>query len=409
LALILAAGAPAGAQPYHARVLVNNVCCGPAEFDPNLDQAWGVAIAATGPAWVSSLAKGKSTLYDGDGKPQQLVVDIPGIPQTTTHGSPTGIVAAPGEGFLVPNGAGAKTPARFLFAKTEGLIAGWTPLPHPPPQNTQAQIAVDHTRAGAVYTGLGMIIDANGVVLVGTDFRHKHVDSFDKNFQPLALPFTDPGLTEGVSPYNVKFAGDRVFVAYARPASNGIDVVTGPGLGVVDVYNTAGEFKSRLVTGGVLNAPWGMALAPDNFGRFSGALLVGNFGDGKINAFHPDTGAFLGTLTNEADVPVVIDGLRGLEFGNGTMNQPVDTLFFAAAPTFASIGEYGRIDVVGNCYANCDGSTEAPVLNINDFACFQSRFAAGDSYANCDQSTTPPVLNVNDFTCFISKFAAGCP
>jgi hypothetical protein len=185
-------------------------------------------------------------------------------------------------------------------------------------------------------------------------------------------------------------------------------VLTGPGRGIIDAFTLDGAFISRLVTAGPLNAPWGMAIAPANFGPLSNALLVSNFGDGRINAFNPTTGAFVGAMKDAAGTPLFIDGIRGIEFGNGLPFQPANSLYYGTGPTFGVFGEFGRIELA-SCYANCDTSSAAPVLNVNDFLCFNNRFAAGDPYANCDESTAQPMLNVNDFTCFLNKFAAGCP
>jgi len=157
--------------------------------------------------------------------------------------------------------------------------------------------------------------------------------------------FVDPNLPAGYSPFNIQAIGDLIYVAYAKQEANGEDEAHGAGLGLLDVFDTAGKLMSRLVDpGGPLNAPWGIALAPAGFGPFSGALLVGNFGDGLIHAFEPHSGAMRGVLSMDGGDPIRIDGLWGIGFGNGLNNQPTDTLFFAAGPGEEKHGLYGRID-----------------------------------------------------------------
>ena len=178
-------------------------------------------------------------------------------------------------------------------------------------------------------------------------FRNNRIDVYDASFQKATLPggFADPNLPAGYGPFGIQAIGDRIYVAYAQRETAGNDEVKGAGLGVVDVYDMGGVFQHRLAAGGALNAPWGMALAPANFGDFSNAVLVANFGDGKINAYNPSTGAFIGTLSKADRTPIVIDGLWGIAFGNGVQNQPTNTLFYTAGPGDEAHGIYGRIDM----------------------------------------------------------------
>jgi uncharacterized protein (TIGR03118 family) len=331
------------------------------------------------------------------------------VPQLFNGGFATGLVFSPGDDFLVSNSFGDMTPARFIFASLEGIIYAWTPRTPPLQQNTFAQIAVNNFNQGAVYTGVALAPTAAGDRLYFADLFGAKIDAFDGSFSPTASGFVDPNLPTGFAPYNIRVLGDRVFIAYAVQNATRDDVVPGPGSGLIDTFTLDGTFQARLISHGALNAPWGMALAPRDFGPLSNTLLVANFGDGRINAFNPATGDFVGTAADATATPISIDGLRGIEFGNGAPNQPANTLFYAAAPTFGVVGIFGRIEVASTCYANCDHSTTPPVLNINDFACFLSKFAMGDPYANCDGSTSFPVFNVNDFTCFLGRFAAGCP
>lgn len=339
LALAALAG-PAHAQ-YLRHDLVSDIA-GRADFtDPNLVNPWGVAFNPTGFVWVADNHTGKSTLYDGLGTPQSLIVDVPGV-TAATGGPTTGIAFYGGTGFQV-GAPGASAAARFIFAGEDGVISAWAPTIPAPPPSKQAQRMVDHSGQGANYKGLAV----GGERLYAADFANARIDSFDNTFAPLSLAFQDPGLPAGLAPFNVAAIGGKVYVSYAKvdPATG--DEVTGAGLGQVDVFTADGALERRLIaSGGELNAPWGMALAPSDFGAFSGALLVGNFGDGRINAFDPVTGTFLGALADSSGAEIEIEGLWGIAFGNGVQSQPVNTLFFAAGIEDEAHGLYGRIDVI---------------------------------------------------------------
>jgi uncharacterized protein (TIGR03118 family) len=206
---------------------------------------------------------------------------------------------------------------------------------------------VDGGSANKVYKGLAVASYLGLNYLYAADFRNNAIDVFDGNFAPAVLPgqFKTPGLPAGYAPFNVQAIGGRIYVAYAKRASSGDDEVAGAGLGLVSVFDTGGNFIMQLASGGALNAPWGMAMAPANFGAAGNMLLVANFGDGKINAYNPGTGAFGGTLARADNTPIVIDGLWGIAFGPGVNSQPTNTLFFTAGPSDEKHGLYGRIDV----------------------------------------------------------------
>jgi uncharacterized protein (TIGR03118 family) len=198
-----------------------------------------------------------------------------------------------------------------------------------------------------VYKGAAIAAQGSSHFLYATDFHNGTVDVFDAGFNRVATTggFSDPGLPVGYAPFGIQAIGNLIYVAYAKQDAQAHDDVAGIGLGVVDVFDTSGKLMKQLVpAGGALNAPWGLAMAPANFGPFSNALLVGNFGDGRINAFDPATGAVLGFLSKADGSAIVIDGLWGIAFGNCLNNQPANTLFFAAGPGAEAHGAYGRID-----------------------------------------------------------------
>jgi uncharacterized protein (TIGR03118 family) len=345
---LLATAGAAHAQ-YVQTNLVSDQAGVAAHTDPNLINGWGVVFNPTGFVWVSSAGASKSTLYDGNGVPQSLVVNIP-TPSASTGGSPTGIVYSGGNNFVVNNGAGGQSgAARFIWATEEGAIAGWSPnVGTPPTPSTSSFVAVDRSGVGAIYKGLAMATSGAGTRLVATDFHNRRVDVFNDDFSfnaTASAGFTDPTIPAGFAPFNAKTINNKVYVTYAMQDAAGEDDVHGLGLGFINVFNTDGTLDHRLVSQGVLNSPWGMALAPANFGAFSNALLVGNFGDGLIHAYNQTTGALLGTLTAPGGQPIAIDGLWGIEFGNDLNSQPSNTLFFAAGPGDEAHGLYGRIDV----------------------------------------------------------------
>ncbi|MDN3919856.1 TIGR03118 family protein [Roseateles violae] len=300
--------------------------------DAKLVNCWGIAFNPQGFVWVANEATATSTLYDGMGVPQSLVV--------TTPPKPIGIVFNGSTSDFRLGSGGTSGPSPFLFATEDGLLAAWAPSVNA----TVALPVYDGSAAGKSYTGLALASAGGAALLYAADFAHGAIDAFDAGFNPLAgSRFVDPGLPAGYAPFNVQTLGDRVYVAYAKRDAGG-DEVKGAGLGRVNVFDSAGTLIRQLVAGGALNAPWGLALAPAGFGAFANALLVGNFGDGKINAFDASTGAMLGALAKSDGSAIAIDGLWGLAFGNGINSQPATTLFFTAGPADETHGVYGRID-----------------------------------------------------------------
>jgi uncharacterized protein (TIGR03118 family) len=310
--------------------------------DPHLVNAWGIALSSSSPFWVSSEGIGVSNLYAGDVTTPliklALEVSIPG-------GHPTGqvfnvTISNVTPDFVVSNGT-SSGPAIFIFASLSGKVTGWNP--NVPPQSTEAQLA--YTGAGSVYTGIALANNGGGNFLYLADFQNGKIDVLNRTFQlqPAgAFPFTDPGLPSDYAPFNVAAIGGKIYVAYAKRDASG-DEVTGAHLGFIDVFDASGNFEKRLVSKGALNAPWAMVVAPAGFGDFSGDLLVGNFGDGRINAFDPTTGTYLGTLSQSPDHPLEIDGLWGLKFGNGGNGGSTTTLYYAAGPDDETHGLFGKI------------------------------------------------------------------
>lgn len=331
---------PPVATKFMATNLVSDGTLPAAHTDANLVNAWGMVFNPTGFVWVANNGTSKSTLYDGNGVPQTLVVSIPA--GTGGDGSPTGIVFNASQDFKVTQN-GVTGASAFIFAGEHGTLSGWSPAVN----RTNAVMVFDGGANGPVYKGLAISSYLGANYLYAADFRNNAIDVYDASFTRVTLPgsFRDPGLPAGYAPFGIQAVGDRIYVAYAKQAATGPDEVAGAGLGLVDVFASSGAFIKQLAMGGVLNAPWGMAMAPANFGTFSGDLLVGNFGDGTINAFNPSSGKLDGTLSKTDGMPIVIDGLWGIGFGNGVNAQPTNTLFFAAGPADESHGLYGRIDM----------------------------------------------------------------
>ena len=339
-----AQSAPARARnAYHQTNLVSDLPGLAQLTDPDLVNPWGMAAGPATPVWVADNGTDKATIYPGfvNGSPIQkapLVVSIPG-------GAPTGQVFNGTPGFEVRDGD-ASGPALFLFDSEAGLVTGWNPGVPPPPPSTQAQVGarVRH----AIYKGLAIATTSAGTFLYGADFHRGRIDVFDQGFDRVHLPgrFQDRKLPRGYAPFNVQELGGRLYVAYAKQDADREDEVAGPGRGFVDVYSTSGHLLHRLIRRGQLNAPWGLVLAPAGFGRFSGALLVGNFGDGRINAYDPRTGAFRGRLRHEDGSPIQIEGLWALRFGNGVTGDPT-TLLFTAGIDDEAHGLFGAIQAAG--------------------------------------------------------------
>ncbi|KVZ06673.1 TIGR03118 family protein [Burkholderia stagnalis] len=339
LAGVVACGGSSHERQYAVSALVSDGAVPAAHVDANLKNPWGIAFNPKGFVWVADNGTQRATLYDGNGVPQSLVVTIP--PGTSGAPSPTGIVFNGTTDFVVTQGA-KSGPAAFIFAGEGGTLTAWSPAVNP-----TAAITVFDSGGAAVYKGLAMAGNNGANFLYATDFHNNRIDVFDRTFAKVtpAGAFQDPSLPAGFAPFGIQAIGSKLFVTYAKQDAAAHDDVAGAGVGLVDVFSPSGQFLQRFATGGPLNAPWGVALAPADFGRFSHAVLVGNFGDGMLHAFDATSGMLLGTLQQGDGSAIVEPGLWGIAFGNGLNNQPANTLFFAAGPNDEADGLYGRIDV----------------------------------------------------------------
>ncbi len=318
--------------------------------DPNLVNPWGLSHGPTTPWWVSDNGKGVSTLYDGNGTPVNplspgsppLVVTIP-PPAGGTTAAPTGNVFNGTSGFVVTEGS-ASGPSRFIFATEDGTISGWNPTV----DQTHAILTVDNSASEAIYKGLAIGSNSSGTFIYATNFHAGTIDVFDSNFAPATLSgsFTDPKIPIGYAPFGIQNISGNLYVTYALQDANKEDDVAGPAHGFVDVFDTSGNLIRRLISHGRLNSPWGLALAPADFGRFSNALLVGNFGNGRINAYNLNTGEFLGQLRDQSNTPITIDGLWALGFGNDAAAGKHNELFFTAGINDEANGLFGKITFV---------------------------------------------------------------
>lgn len=366
----------ASAQHYQQTNLVSNVPVTPAASvtDPNLQNAWGLVHGPATPWWISNNAGGTSTLYNTSGL-------NPANPTTQTPPpvlAPVTIVALnapggmPGNGVKIPNAPGQPAPgsptavmyngsttdfllapgkpAVFLFATEDGTIQGWNPGVNA----TTAIIEVDNSQVsnknyGAVYKGATIAEISGSEYILAANFRTGRIDVFDSNFKPVSIPeesFHDDGIPPGFAPFNVQGVGPNIYVTFAQQDSAKHDPVGGAGLGFVVVFDGQGKNIAHLEHGDWFNAPWGVVLAPADFGEFSHALLVGNFRGGTIAAFNPRTGRFMGNVLNAAGSTVNIDELWALAFGNGGASGPGSTLFFTAGPDNETNGLFGTLTPV---------------------------------------------------------------
>jgi uncharacterized protein (TIGR03118 family) len=358
LAVVLAISTSAAAQSYTQHNLVSDLPSVAPTTDRNLVNPWGIVFAPTGPFWISDNNAGVSTLYDGNGNPfpvgSPLVVMIPPPTGGSGSGTPTGIVFNGTADFVVSNGT-ASSQGVFLFATEDGTISGWAPSV----DVTHALLAVDNSAPGgvdgfalgAVYKGLANGNNGSGNFIYATNFRDGVVEMYDGKFG-FVSSFTDPTITPdaanpGFAPFGIRNINGKLYVTFAMQNAERHDDVKGPGSGFIDVFDLDGSFLERFATGGALNSPWGLALAPDNFGKFSRDLLVGNFGDGHITGFKFEGHSFHGQLRGRKGDPIAIDGLWGLTFGNGFVAGDTNQLFFTAGIQDESHGLFGKITAPG--------------------------------------------------------------
>jgi len=312
--------------------------------DPNLRNPWGLVFGPNTPVWVANQGSLTSTLYDGLGTASSTVVTIPHDNEAPPVAGAVSVIPTLGTAnqFMVTEN-GVSGPSLFLFGTLDGNIDGWAPSV----DRTTPIIVVDQslTGLGALFTGIALGNNGTTTFLYTADFGNSMILVFDTNFKQVTLPpgaFTDPDVPADYAPYNIRNIGGALYVVYAPR-----DRMPGDGRGLIDVFDTSGNLVKQFERGAHLNCPWAITLAPANFGRFSNDILVANTGTGKIAAFNPVTGAFDGFLTtilkNGNEKALQIDGLLGIEFGNGLLHQPTNTLFFTAGPFQHLHGLYGTI------------------------------------------------------------------
>jgi uncharacterized protein (TIGR03118 family) len=313
-----------------------------ATTDRNLINPWGLSQdPTTGRFRVSDNHAGLSTVYDVHGNPHATTVEIPLPPGATGTAAPTGNVRNTSADFVIAE-HGRSAPASIIFATEDGTLTAWNPQV----DKHHAIIAVDNSAAGAVYKALTLGSNSQGNFIYATNFHNATVDVFDSQFHQVQLAgsFTDPDIPAGFAPFGIKNVNGTLFVTYAKQlAPDNHDDEAGPGNGFIDEFDTDGNLIGRFASQGALNSPHGIALAPPNFGAFSNALLVGNFGDGRINAFDLNTGRFLGQLSDAAGHPLTNTGIWGMTFGNGAGGSHTDTLYFVAGINSENDGLFASI------------------------------------------------------------------
>ncbi len=360
--------------------------------DAHLVNAWGLVASPTSPWWVSDNGTSLSTLYNAAGVPNAgVVVSVPS--------DPTGIVWN-GTSTAFQIGTPAKA-ASFIFDTEGGGVYGWN-------GGTAATVEVPAANS-AEFKGLAIATAPAGPQLYATDFHNGTVDVFSSTWHLVPGGFVDPNLPAGYAPFGIQTIGSTIYVTYAKTQAGSGDEADGPGLGLVDAYDLSGNLVARVAsTGGVLNAPWGLAQAPANFGAYGGDLLVGNFGDGRINAFKKNADgsySYDGTLQAfPSGNPLVVDGLWALEFGNGSLtnNGPTSTLFFTAGPDGENHGLFGDITAnpttVGGSVASQLALTINPTVSLGAFvpgvAATYSSTATADVVSTA-QTTTLTVADLS--------------
>jgi uncharacterized protein (TIGR03118 family) len=339
LVAVLLAAAGAGASrslvAYNVYPLISDSSAVQAALaDTSLVNGWGLSASASSPWWAANNKTNTSTLYSGVGSKNALTV--------TVAGGPTGTVAnASTTDFLISQN-GVTASSRFLFDTQAGQVLGWSPTVN----GTAAVTAVDNSANGAEYVGLATLNDR----LYATDFHNAKVDAFDASFKPLSLGFSDPKIPKGWAPFGIQALNGNIFVTYAKQDKAKRISIPGGGQGYVDEFDPNGKLIAGVASKGTshapLNAPWGLALAPANYGAFGGDLLVGNFGNGRISAYQQLASGkwvFKGQLRVANGAPIVLDGLWAIAFGNGASAGPTNNLYFLAGPSGQTHGLFGFI------------------------------------------------------------------
>ncbi|MBY0428968.1 MAG: TIGR03118 family protein [Alphaproteobacteria bacterium] len=353
------------ADGYKLTVLVaNKQIYAPQIVDKHMVNAWGLAIrpaGAGGHFWVNNTDTGTVSLFVGDTSERVLYQDS--IPFVTialppfakvNHSAPTGQVFNGNEKEFIITQDDLTAPSKFIFCTEEGTISGWTERKNADGTFTRPKtslLKIDNSKKGAIYKGLAISTKPDGNRLYAADFGRKRMDVFDNTYKPLnlgkaAFALPDKSIPSGYAPFNVQELGGSLYVAYAKLSREVGEEQKGEGLGYVAEFDFDGKFIRSLDGGKLLNAPWGLALAPSQFGKYSGALLVGNFGDGRIVAFDKASGKALDVLRAPNNEPIEIDGLWGMLFGNGVHLGRANHLYFAAGPNHEKDGVFGKLEPV---------------------------------------------------------------
>jgi uncharacterized protein (TIGR03118 family) len=318
---------------YNWRNLQSDIAGVARHTDPNVVNAWGMALSSSGSIWVNDNGAGVATVYLQDGTNTGTVVNIPASASNTEGANPTGLVRNDSAFFKVTKN-GNSQPSTFLFVAEDGSISGWNPTLDP----NNAILAVDNGASGAIYKGATLGATTTHSVLYVANFHSGKVEMYDENFNRLdsVSTFNDPNLPAGYAPFGIRNLSNEIFVTYALQDADQHDDVRGAGHGFVDVYDTSGNLLRRLISHDRLNSPWGLAAGPATFGKFNGGLYIGNFGDGQINVYDPATGAFLGTPRQSDGTILQFEGLWDLLFANGQ-------LYFTAGIAGEDHGLFGVI------------------------------------------------------------------
>jgi len=360
-----AAGTLAGANSYFVQNLVSDLPNKAAHVDANLVNPWGIAFSPASPFWISNNKTGTSTLYDTSGTALSLIVKIPSPAGTSAIGTPTGVVFNGSTKFIETTGG---KPGLFIFCTEDGTIASWNGG-----DATTAQMLIDNSASGAVYKGCALGGTTDAPLLYAADFHNAKIDVWGGDLKAVdsAGGFSDTQVPSGFAPFNIASLNGKLYVSYAKQDDAKKDDVHGAGNGYIAVFDMSGKLQTHLIAQGPLNSPWGMTIAPASFGDFANDLLVGNFGDGMIHAFNPDTGALLGTLNNTTGNPIAIPGLWSLVFGNGGRGGDKATLYFTAGisgPTDTELETHGL-------FGSIQGAPTLDATGVQNAASFSTTIA----------------------------------
>lgn len=339
---LAAAGYLSAANSYLVHNLVADQPGVADHTDPNLVNPWGNAFSATSPFWIGNNSTGTSTLYDGTGTASAIIVAIPAAGGATTPGPVTGVIQnSVTTAFQIATGK----QSQFAFCSEDGVISGWNSTV----DASHAKVLLDNSKTKAVYKGCVAATPTGGTPqMYLANFNSGKVEVYDQTMAPVTASFTDPKVPAGFAPFDIAVLGGKIYVAYAKQDAQKHDDVPGAGNGYVSVFDLAGNLLQSLIAGGNLNSPWGMAIAPATFGDFQGTLLVGNFGDGKINGYNLTTGQAFGPLNDTKGNPIVIPGLWSIEVGNNGKGVDPTAIYFTAGTAGENHGLFGSIQAAPN-------------------------------------------------------------